>query len=73
MSVVLAGGDINTGLVVGASDSNGSVPQRSPYRPENVLAVMYRHLGIDPSATFDDPAGRPRYILERRELISELL
>ncbi len=72
MSVVLAGGDIRTGQVIGASDSQGAVPAALPYRPENVLANLYRHLGIDTSATYRDNSGRPRYVLERRELIEEL-
>lgn len=73
MSVMMSGGDLKVGQVVGASDSTGSVPVESPYRPENVLALMYRHLGIDPSLTFPDNAGRPRYLLETRELINELV
>ena len=72
MSVVLAGGDIRTGQVIGSSDEQGAVPASLPYRPENVLAVLYRHLGIDTGATFLDNSGRPRYVLERRELIKEL-
>ena len=70
---VLSGGDLKVGQVVGASDSSGGVPIESPYRPENVLALLYRHLGIDPSLTFPDNAGRPRYLLENRELINELV
>lgn len=73
MSVLLAGGDLRTGIVVGASDSKGTVPVDSPYRPENVLAMLYRHLGIDPSLTFVDNSGRPRYVLENRKLIKELV
>ncbi len=73
MSVALAGGGIKTGQVIGASDAEGGTPIDAPYRPENVLAMLYLHLGIDPSTTFLDHSGRPRYILERRELISELI
>ncbi|GAB4140037.1 MAG: DUF1501 domain-containing protein [Planctomycetaceae bacterium] len=73
MSVVLAGGNIKTGVIVGASDSKGAVPKDKPYRPENVLAMLYRHLGIDSSMTFTDHSGRPRYILEQRKLINELI
>jgi hypothetical protein len=73
MSVMLAGGTINKGLVVGSSDSNGASPVDAPYRPENILAVLYQHLGIDPSMTFTDNSGRPRYILEDREPITELV
>ena len=47
MSVVLAGGGLKTG-VFGESNTKGEVPVSLPYRPENVLATVYRHLGIDP-------------------------
>ena len=73
MSVALAGGEIKTGVVVGASDSKGAAPADRPYRPENVLAMLYRHMGIDSKLTFPDHSGRPRYLLERRELIRELV
>ncbi len=72
MSVLLAGGGLAPGII-GASNSKGEVPAEAPYRPENVLAMLYRHLGIAPAITFDDYSGRPRYILERRELIRELV
>lgn len=73
MSVMMSGGGLRVGQVIGSSNARGEVPQDDPYRPENVLAMMYRHLGIDPSLTHDDLTGRPRYILERRELIRELI
>ena len=47
MSVLLAGGGLKTG-VFGESNTKGEVPVSLPYRPENVLATVYRHLGIDP-------------------------
>ena len=72
MSVFLAGGGLPVGQIIGSSDSKGAVPVTSPYRPEHVLVVIYRHLGIDPQRTFTDPSGRPRHILERRESITEL-
>ena len=61
------------GQVVGASNRKVEVPAESPYRPENVLATVYRHLGIDTAQTFDDLAGRPRYVLEERGVIKELV
>lgn len=73
MSVMLAGGGLPGGTVVGSSDRKGAVPVESPYRPESVLAMLYRHLGIDPKSTFVDPSGRPRYLLEHTELIEELV
>ena len=60
------------GRVVGASNRKGEVPAEAPYRPENVLAMVYRHLEIDAASTLPDFTGRPRYLLEDRTLISEL-
>jgi hypothetical protein len=73
MSVVLAGGGLNVGQIVGSSNDKGETPQDLPYRPENILATVYRHLGIDPQLTFNDFSGRPRYILENREVVKELI
>ena len=56
-----------------ASNPKGEVPADAPYRPENVLAMVYRHLGINPQQTFNDLSGRPRYLLEERGLIHELI
>jgi hypothetical protein len=72
MSVLMAGGGLRGGQVIGASDAKGAVPARSPYRLESVLAFMYRHLGIDPSLTFNDHTGRPRSLLEIRDPITQL-
>ena len=73
MSVLLAGGELNVGQVVGSSNSKGEKPADSPYRPESVLAMVYRHLGIDPLSTVMDLSGRPRHLLEQRDVISELV
>ena len=73
MSVLLSGGGLKVGQVVGSSTSKGETPRDNPVRPENILALLYRHLGIDPSQTFNDLSGRPRYILERRDLVAELV
>ena len=72
-SVLLSGGAFRMGQVIGASDRNGAAVTRAPYAPQSVLAMVYRHLGIDPALTFDDYSGRPRYVLEERRPIRELL
>ena len=73
MSVMLSGGGLRVGQVIGTSSSKGEEPTESPYRPENVLAMLYRHLGIDTTTTFNDFTGRPQHILGRRGLIKELI
>ena len=34
---------------------------------------MYRAIGIDPATTFNNGTGRPMYILDDREPVTELL
>ena len=72
-SVLFAGGRFRMGQVIGATDSKGGVVTESPYGPQSILHMVYSHLGIDPSRTFPDFTGRPRYILEEREPIREML
>ena len=73
MSVLISGGGLRTGQIIGSSNRKGEVPASNPYRPENVLAMVYRHLGIDPATLLADYTGRPRYLLECREPIPELI
>ncbi len=72
-SALVAGGGFRMGQVIGASSDQGEFPIRAPYQPQNLLAMVYRHLGINTGGTFADNFGRPRYILEEREPIEELL
>lgn len=72
MSVLLSGGGLPGGQVIGATDKKGSRPVEASYRLECVLGEVYRHLGIDPATAFNDPTGRPRYLLEIRDRITQL-
>lgn len=73
MSVLLAGGGLKMGQVIGSSNRRGEIPASQPYHPNHVLATVYRHLGIDASQLFEDFSGRPRYVLELRDIIKELV
>ncbi len=72
-SVLLAGGDYRHGQVIGSSTPKGEVPQDRPLWPYDVVATMYHHLGIDPHQTPVTPAGRTKPLLEKGEVIRELL
>jgi hypothetical protein len=69
----LAGGGLKTGQVIGATDARAERVVARPIRVSNVLATIYRVLGIDPATTFTDYNGRPQYVLEDREPVRELL
>jgi hypothetical protein len=70
---LVAGGGLRTGQVVGATDPHGERPRGKPYTPQNVLATLYHVLGIDPATTLPDHQGRPIYLLDDREKVSELI
>jgi hypothetical protein len=71
--IFLAGGGLRMGQVVGATDRRGERAVTRRYTPQNLLATLYRILGIDPAQTFQDHLGRPQYLLDDREPIAELL
>jgi hypothetical protein len=71
--VLFSGGGLKTGQAVGATDAHGARPRTRPYSPQNVLATLYRALGIDLDATVPDFTGRPMYLLDDREPIAELI
>jgi uncharacterized protein (DUF1501 family) len=73
MSVLLAGGGLRMGQVVGSTNARGERPQDRPLHPNDVLATVYRHLGIDHHRTFVNPQGRPIPLLPSGEPIAELL
>ena len=72
-SVLLSGGGLQMGRIAGETDRKGERAKGRPFRSANVLATLYHVLGIDASRTLLDNAGRPRYILDDREPIKELL
>ncbi len=72
-SLILAGGGIRVGQVIGASDKIGGEPADRPLRPQDVLATIYHHLGIDPASHLHTFDGRPIPILSDGQVISELL
>jgi hypothetical protein len=73
MSAMVAGGGMRMGQAIGSSSARGETPRDRRCTASQVLATLYHAMGIDPSRTFTDGSGRPRYILDDRELVSELL
>jgi uncharacterized protein (DUF1501 family) len=61
-SIFLAGGGIQGGRVVGASDKHGGYPAHTPQRPENFAATIYQALGIPQTTAWHDGTGRPHFV-----------
>jgi uncharacterized protein (DUF1501 family) len=70
-SAALAGGPVRGGRVVGESDANGAFPKSNPKTPQDVLATVYRHLGVDTEAQYLNN-GRPVSVLPSGTVIEEL-
>ena len=54
-----AGGGVQGGRVVGRSDPIGGVPAERPVEPSEVVATVYRSLGLDLETKLPGPQSRP--------------
>lgn len=73
LSVVMAGGGLRGGQTVGTSDAHGEGPKDRPIHPEDVLATVYRQMGVDFDKEFRNTQDRPIKIVRNGEPIRELL
>jgi len=72
-SMLFAGGGIQTGQVIGATDARGEEPIERRVGTGDFLATIYRHLGIDIERTkLVTREGRPVPILSSGKPIDEL-
>ncbi len=60
---LLAGGGMRTGQVIGSTDSAAAEAKDDPIPYPNILATLYRNLGIDPHGMVYDISNRPTPIM----------
>lgn len=74
MMAFLAGGGMRLGQVIGSTTKDAGYAHDRPVHVQEIFATLYRNLGIDTrSAQLLDTAGRPQYLVERRDPIRELV
>lgn len=73
MFAMMAGGRVNTGQALGASDDKGLGPAEGGYSPDDLAASFYQNIGIDPRAEFHAPNGRPVTLVRNGAPIKGLL
>lgn len=73
MFCLLGGGGIQGGRVVGSTNHLGEVPRDRPVTPADIHHTLFHVLGVDPSLSFLNHAGRPVPALEPGNVIAELL
>jgi len=73
MCALVSGGGLKMGQVVGSTNARGEYPRDRPLTPKDLLATVYRHLGIDYRHELKDFSGRPIPILPEGQPIPELI
>ncbi|HVR74261.1 MAG TPA: DUF1501 domain-containing protein [Planctomycetota bacterium] len=72
MFCLLGGGGVKGGRIVGSTTRLGDEPRDRPVTPADIHATIYRVLGVDPSVSFLNPAGRPVAAVDGGRVIEEL-
>ncbi len=72
-SCVVGGGDIQGGLAVGATSSDGQAVETEPFSSEDLMTTVCKGLGIQTEKTFTSNNGRPMKIAGGGKIISELV
>jgi len=61
----LCGGNVRGGQVIGSTDKIGAAPHEFPVQPPQIVASIYRAMGIDLEATMmPGPGSRPVRFVE---------
>lgn len=72
MSVLFGGGGMPHGRVVGKTTSDAGEPATQSYGPGDILATIYKFLGINHTSFLADQQNRPVRLVESGEPIREL-
>lgn len=74
MMAFVAGGGMRMGQVIGSTTKDAGHAKDRPVHVQEVFATLYHNLGIDAkTAQLIDTAGRPQYLIEKRDAIGELV
>lgn len=73
MFCLLGGGGIQGGRIVGSTNRLGEAVKDRPVKPSDIHHTLFHVLGVDPSHSFLNHAGRPVSALAPGEVIRELL
>ncbi|MCA9063122.1 MAG: DUF1501 domain-containing protein [Planctomycetaceae bacterium] len=72
MSCFLAGGGVQGGRIIGATNRLGEAPSEHPLRPGDLHHTIFQVLGVDPGIHFADHSGRPVVAIDHGAVIDGL-
>jgi len=61
------------GQVIGESSEKVEVPKTTPITPQDLMATVFKVLGMPMDLQFQDPAGRPTSMIDGGRPIAELV
>ncbi|MCH2126994.1 MAG: DUF1501 domain-containing protein [Pirellulaceae bacterium] len=70
---LLFGGGTRRGAVVGKTDNHAAYPIERPVSAGDMVATIYRLLGVNPELTVDDLGGRPVHIAHGGQPVAEVI
>jgi hypothetical protein len=73
MFCLMGGGGIKGGQIVGSTTAKGDSVKDRPVQPRDIHATIYHVLGVDPSVSFLNHAGRPVPAIDQGQVIHELI
>ena len=72
-TLALSGGGLQVGQVIGESSAKAEVPHSGLVTPQDLMATVFRVMGIAHETSFDDPSGRPIPLLGEGKPITGLV
>lgn len=73
MCALMAGGSVQGGQVVGATDDKAEGPQDTGYSPDDLAATFLSNIGIDPKQEYQANVGRPITVIRNGKPIPKVL
>ena len=72
-TLAVAGGGLKNGQIVGESDAKAYRPASPAIKPQDLMATVFRVMGLPTKLQYINQAGRPVYMIEDGKPIRELL
>ena len=73
MCSLMAGGSVQGGQVIGATDDRAEGPKAEGYTPDDLAASFFQNIGIDPKTEYEANVGRPITLIRDGSVIPGLL
>jgi hypothetical protein len=73
MCALMAGGSVQGGQVIGATDDKAQGPINEGFTPDDLAATFFENIGIDPKTEYSANVGRPITLIRDGQAIPKVL